>query len=196
LEASSSSPFQRARTWVPDGGNTTIGGLSGGHELERVKSEPIGSAQPNRHFSFFEAGTKEQDVEEAAIETQSNRRPESAEQKARQRFVSRWFMKKLKETTTESAREDRSKGKKEGKRKRFTVWSQLRATLFNSWFNILLLAVPAGFVVNYLHLNPIAIFFVNFGAILPLTTLFSYAIDEVRLRLKGVSGMLVYMSFG
>ncbi len=81
-------------------------------------------------------------------------------------------------------------------RKRYTVGNQLRAAIFNSWLNVLLLAVPAGFIVNYLHLNPIIVFFVNFGAILPLTTLFSYAIDDLRLRFKGIGGMLIYMSFG
>jgi Ca2+:H+ antiporter len=92
--------------------------------------------------------------------------------------------------------EEPPKAKKTLKHKPFTLVNQLKATVFNSWLNILLLAVPAGFVVNYLHLNPIAVFFVNFAAILPLTTLFSYAVDEVRLRYKGVGGMLVYMSFG
>jgi Ca2+:H+ antiporter len=94
------------------------------------------------------------------------------------------------------AREEPPKAEKVLKHKPFTVGNQLRATTFNSWLNILLLAVPAGFVVNYLHLNPIAVFFVNFAAILPLTTLFSYAVDEVRLRYKGGLGMLVYISLG
>jgi len=37
------------------------------------------------------------------------------------------------------------------------VKDQVRAVLFSSWINLLLLAVPVGFVVNYLHVNGIAI---------------------------------------
>jgi Ca2+:H+ antiporter len=136
-----------------------------------------------------------------AASNPSTGRPPSKEFTARKRFISKFIRKAQNEvhngeTTTGWAAGKPPKPKKVLKHKPFTVWSQLRATIFKSPLNILLLAVPAGFVVNYLHLNPIAVFFVNFGAILPLTTLFSYAIDEVRLRYKGALGMLVYMSFG
>lgn len=145
----------------------------------------------------------EEDVEgTAAARRLSSRRPPSEEQKARSRFIARFRKHKVRSDkeeeaqTTDLVAEEPPKAKKGVKHKPFTVGNQLRATIFNSWLNILLLAVPAGFVVNYLRLDPIAIFFVNFAAILPLTTLFSYAIDEVRLRYKGVGGMLAYMSFG
>jgi Ca2+:H+ antiporter len=181
--------LRRAGTWV--GGESAVqdSGLSA---LGRVTSEPTPSV---RYFETFEFATKKQDVEEAAVENQPTGRPPSEEQKARQRFISRFRKKHKSEADKEKATADLA-AEELPKAKTFTVANQLRATIFNSWLNVLLLAVPAGFVVNYLHLNPIAVFFVNFAAILPLTTLFSYAIDEVRLRYKGVGGMLVYMSFG
>jgi hypothetical protein len=51
-------------------------------------------------------------------------------------------------------------------------------------------------VVNYMNLNSIAVFFVNFVAILPLNSIFTIAIDEVRLRTSNVGGILIYMSLG
>lgn len=167
--------------------------MSRGYELERVTSAPIRSI---RHFETCETATKDKDVEDIAIENQSTGRPPSEELKARRRFIGRFRKKHGEEATTSLAKEISPNEDNSPKEKQFTVGNQLRATIFNSPLNILLLAVPAGFVVNYLHLNPIAVFFVNFGAILPLTTLFSYAIDELRLRYKGIGGMLIYMSFG
>jgi hypothetical protein len=89
-----------------------------------------------------------------------------------------------------------TEGKKALKHRPFTVRSQLKGTLFSSWINVLLFAVPAGFVVNYMNLNSIAVFFVNFVAILPLNSIFTIAIDEVRLRTSNVGGILIYMSLG
>lgn len=188
------NPLHRAETWVGEG---SIAQDSDPPPIEKINSaptHPLGVLRPLR-------GTKEQDIEEVAVDNQLTGRSQSEELKARRRFIA-LFRKKHKneadkeETTTDLAVGEPPKAKRALKHKPFTVGNQLRATIFNSWLNILLLAVPAGYVVNYLHINPIAVFFVNFAAILPLTTLFSYAIDEVRLRYKGVGGMLVYMGFG
>jgi hypothetical protein len=131
------------------------------------------------------AGTKQELSSEMTAENpQSTGRLPSDEQRARQRFISKF----------NSGSGLLRKGKL--KHKRFTVHNQHRVTIFSSWLNILLLAVPAGFVVNYLGLNLIAVFFVNFAAILPLNTLFSYAIDELTLPTGLLGGILVCMSFG
>jgi Ca2+:H+ antiporter len=167
--------------------------LGSTHELERVLSAPTWSSQPPERR---ETTVEQEDVEKTAIETQFTKRSPSEEQKARQKFIALFRSKKNEETIAGLTDEEPESTEKTLKHKPFTIGNQLRATILNSWLNVLLLAVPAGFVVNYLDLNPIVVFFVNFGAILPLTTLFSYAVDEVRLRYKGVSGMLVYMSFG
>lgn len=82
------------------------------------------------------------------------------------------------------------------KHKPFTVGNQLRVALLSSWLNLLLLASPVGFVVFYLGVNPVAVFFVNFAAILPLNSIFSLAIDELMIWTGFLGGIMVYMSFG
>jgi hypothetical protein len=186
------NPIRRARTSVGDELVAPNVLLSRGYGLERVTSAPTRFVP---RLETNKTTTKDKDVEGTAIENQLTGRPPSEELKARRKFIAR-FRKKHKEATTGLVGEMPPNADNDPKPRQFTVGNQLRATIFNSPLNILLLAVPAGFVVNYLHLNPIAVFFVNFGAILPLTTLFSYAIDELRLRYKGIGGMLIYMSFG
>ena len=73
---------------------------------------------------------------------------------------------------------------------------QARAVLFDSWINVLLLAVPVGFVVNYLHANGIAIFIVNFIAIIPLAAMLSCATEEIALRAGVTLGGLLNATFG
>jgi len=80
--------------------------------------------------------------------------------------------------------------------KPFTVGNQLKATIFYSWINLLLFAVPAGLALYYVDANPVAIFFVNFAAVVPMASLLGLAMDELRLRTGDVLGALVYISFG
>jgi Ca2+:H+ antiporter len=95
----------------------------------------------------------------------------------------------------------------------YTFGNQIRASLFNSWINVLLLAgkrakatrstgslltylVPVGIIVNYIHVTPVAIFIINFIAIIPLAALLSYATEEIALRTGEVIGGLLNASFG
>ncbi|ERF74258.1 hypothetical protein EPUS_01945 [Endocarpon pusillum Z07020] len=78
----------------------------------------------------------------------------------------------------------------------YTFGNQIRATLFNSWINVLLIAVPVGIIVNYVHITPVAIFVINFIAIIPLAALLSYATEEIALRTGEVVGGLLNASFG
>lgn len=79
---------------------------------------------------------------------------------------------------------------------KFTVASQLRATLLNSWINVLLVFVPAGIAVHYAHLSEVAAFVVNFVAIIPLAAMLSYATEEIALRVGETLGGLLNASFG
>lgn len=78
----------------------------------------------------------------------------------------------------------------------FTVASQLRATILNSWINVLILAAPAGIALHVIDANPIAIFTVNFIAIIPLAAMLSYATEEIALRTGETIGGLLNASFG
>ncbi|KAL9089451.1 MAG: hypothetical protein Q9165_005772 [Trypethelium subeluteriae] len=82
------------------------------------------------------------------------------------------------------------------KRRPITIQSQIRATVFGSWINILLLVVPAGFAVNYAHLNGVVVFVVNFIAIIPLAGMLSYATEELALRVGETLGGLLNATFG
>ncbi len=64
---------------------------------------------------------------------------------------------------------------------KFTTASQFRATLFNSWINLLYFIVPTGFAVRYTSGNSLATFLVNFFAIIPLPSAAEYAIAELTL---------------
>ncbi|EEP75850.1 conserved hypothetical protein [Uncinocarpus reesii 1704] len=70
------------------------------------------------------------------------------------------------ETPNETVMEDpESLGAKDNKQK-YTFVGQLKATLLNSWVNVLLLAAPVGIIVHHIHLDPIVVFVVNFVAIM------------------------------
>ena len=90
---------------------------------------------------------------------------------------------------TKSTESKRSKTK-------FTVMSQLKATVFNSWINVLLIAVPVGIAVNYAKVTPVAVFVVNFIGIIPLAAMLSYATEEIALRTGETLGGLLNATFG
>lgn len=129
-----------------------------------------------------------QAVEEMPIKSDSDACHPTEEHTARTSLVARSQERKI-------VRDDEPPSTSPSHR-RYTVGNQLKATIFRSWINVLLLAVPAGFVVNYLNLSPIAVFFVNFAAILPINSIFTLAIDEMKLRTGALLGVLIYMSLG
>lgn len=81
-------------------------------------------------------------------------------------------------------------------RKKFTAWGQVKATIFNSWINVLLIMVPVGIAVNYAKIDPVAVFVVNFIAIIPLAAMLSYATEEIALRTGETIGGLLNATFG
>jgi Ca2+:H+ antiporter len=79
----------------------------------------------------------------------------------------------------------------------FTVRNQLSRTLFNSWINVLLVAAPAGIAINYVpQVNRIAVFVVNFIAIVPLAAMLGFATEEIALRTGETIGGLLNATFG
>lgn len=81
-------------------------------------------------------------------------------------------------------------------KEQFTFMGQLKATLFNSWINILFLMVPVGIAVNYTHISPIAVFVINFIAIIPLAAMLSYATEEIAFHTGETFGGLLNATFG
>lgn len=96
-----------------------------------------------------------------------------------------------------SENDEKEEADPSGKSKqKFTAMGQFRATVLNSWINILLIASPVGIAVYYAHVNPVAVFVINFIAIIPLAAMLSYATEEIALRTGEVIGGLLNASFG
>ncbi|KAL8706274.1 MAG: hypothetical protein Q9201_000650 [Fulgogasparrea decipioides] len=81
-------------------------------------------------------------------------------------------------------------------RQKFTFMGQLKATLFNSPINILLLMVPVGIGVHFTNISSIGVFVINFIAIIPLAAMLSYATEELALRTGETLGGLLNATFG
>ncbi|TKA47004.1 hypothetical protein B0A49_12827 [Cryomyces minteri] len=60
----------------------------------------------------------------------------------------------------------------------------------------LTLMVPVGIALNYTGANPVAVFVVNFIAIIPLAAMLSYATEEIALRVGETLGGLLNATFG
>jgi Ca2+:H+ antiporter len=79
------------------------------------------------------------------------------------------------------------------------VGRQIRAVLFPNWYTInwLLVAVPIGIALHFVKgMSPLAVFVVNFLAIIPLAGILSFATEEIALRVGEVLGGLLNASFG
>lgn len=74
--------------------------------------------------------------------------------------------------------------------------AQVRFVIFGNWLNVLLLFVPTGFALRYTHSNPIAVFCVNFIAIIPSATILSNAANQLSLRTGEYVGALLNMTSG
>ncbi|KAL4927005.1 calcium/proton exchanger [Aspergillus undulatus] len=93
--------------------------------------------------------------------------------------------------------EDRNAADEPRDKQKFTAVGQFKATVLNSWINILLLAAPAGIAINYVDgVDPVAIFVVNFIAIIPLAAMLSFATEEIALRTGETIGGLLNATFG
>ena len=96
----------------------------------------------------------------------------------------------------EKDREGRSKSWLKREKQTFTAVGQLKATILNSYINILLVFVPIGIAVNYAGIAPVGVFVINFIAIIPLAAMLSYATEEIALRTGETIGGLLNATFG
>lgn len=69
-------------------------------------------------------------------------------------------------------------------------------TLSSNYVNVLLVFVPAGIVLGALDMSPMAVFIVNFLAIVPLAALLSFATEELSAKLGQTIGGLMNATFG
>ncbi|KAI0438397.1 calcium/proton exchanger [Xylaria telfairii] len=76
------------------------------------------------------------------------------------------------------------------------VWHIMKATLLSSPVNILLFAVPFGIIAGNTHWDPIAVFAINFFAIIPLAAVLSFATEQISAELGEALGGLLNATFG
>jgi len=138
---------------------------------------------------------------EVAVGGEMNGRPSEGGEATRRR--KKWLG--LKKTGDERPTlAHRSSSAHSGKSKKFPkhipLGQQIRAVLFPQWLTInwLLFCVPVGIsIANVGHsIPPIAVFVVNFVAIIPLAAILSYATEEIALRVGETLGGLLNASFG
>lgn len=78
----------------------------------------------------------------------------------------------------------------------FNLKTQLRILLLSSWQTSFLLLVPAGFATYYSGVNAVAVFIVNFFAIVALGGLLSLATREMELRSGAKLSAVTVITFG
>lgn len=129
---------------------------------------------------------READSEETVVDA-TRSRPRSNEEKARRRFVGKFFKKNKKESSEDSDDAPKKrpwyKGKELYHKEPFTLRNQIQRTILSSWVNLLLIAAPVGIALNYAGVDGKIVFTVNFIAIIPLAGLLSFATEEIALHL-------------
>ncbi|KAI9026700.1 Sodium/calcium exchanger protein-domain-containing protein [Hyaloraphidium curvatum] len=73
---------------------------------------------------------------------------------------------------------------------------QLYEVATNTWINALLVFVPLGLLAEWLHWGDVAVFTLNFFAIVPLAKLLGFATEEIALRTSQAIGGLLNATFG
>jgi hypothetical protein len=79
-----------------------------------------------------------------------------------------------------------------------SIGQQVKAVLFPHWItmNWLLIAVPIGIALNYMHAHPLALYIVNTIAVMPLATILSFAVEEIALQVDQGMGAVLNAIFG
>ncbi|KFY12333.1 hypothetical protein V492_03942 [Pseudogymnoascus sp. VKM F-4246] len=203
----SRNPFGRTRSHDPRSYDVEEGVPHVRHaDTEPVQRSPVepgiisrtpshaGSANaPVISAADKEAGITQTSEDSKAPGTGSTARPRSEEEKARSRFMSKFGKHSKEEKRPETTD---SEDTKKHANKPFTFGGQMRSIFLGSWVNILLLAAPVGIALGASHQNFIAVFVVNFIAIIPLAALLSYATEEIALRVGETLGGLLNATFG
>jgi Ca2+:H+ antiporter len=71
-----------------------------------------------------------------------------------------------------------------------------KITLLSNYVNVLLVFMPLGIIAGAMHWSPIAVFILNFFAIIPLAAVLSFATEEISMNLGETMGGLLNATFG
>ncbi|KAJ1729118.1 hypothetical protein LPJ61_003684 [Coemansia biformis] len=75
-------------------------------------------------------------------------------------------------------------------------WQVIKLSVLSSWINVLLLLVPVGIASHPAKFPDVAIFIINFFAIVPLAKMLGYATEQLALHLGETLGGLLNATFG
>ncbi|CAK7567798.1 MAG: hypothetical protein SEPTF4163_005767, partial [Sporothrix epigloea] len=194
-------------------------GFGGIEDLDSSTAGPIGHAMtaPNSSYSEMSPALPRQVLSEnddngsgageksanPSVETQSSNAVTLDGLKNRNRGGDRPSSGEIEEPCDSYKNAKDKKPKKEGgmfkhvqPKEPFTVANQLQRTFLNSYINLLLIAAPVGIALHFTSVDPIAIFVVNFIAIVPLAAMLSSATEEIALRTGETLGGLLNATFG
>ena len=160
---------------------------------------PVEGVSSVKDFSRDHEKSQDSGTTESSTVVDSETKCEEKEGKPRRRFINKFpfVSKSTKEEDGEEVKKPRTRsGLWEKDTQTFTAVSQLRATLFNSWVNVLLIFVPIGIAVNFANVPKVGVFVINFIAIIPLAAMLSYATEEIALRTGETIGGLLNATFG
>ncbi|KAM3512215.1 hypothetical protein MY11210_004133 [Beauveria gryllotalpidicola] len=76
------------------------------------------------------------------------------------------------------------------------TWHITKVTLLSNYINFLLVMVPIGIAAGMLKWSAIAVFTINFFAIIPLAAVLSFATEEISMKLGDALGGLLNATFG
>lgn len=68
--------------------------------------------------------------------------------------------------------------------------------VMSSWMNVLLVLAPLGILAHFLNWSPIAVFLLNFGALIPLALLLGEITEDLAVRFGSTIGGLLNATFG
>ena len=93
---------------------------------------------------------------------------------------------------------DRKRRHHEAMNRKIPAMQQVRTVLFPRWLTInwLLLAAPVGIALYVIKAQALAVFIVNFLAIIPLAGLLGFGTEEIAMRVGDVLGGLLNASLG
>ncbi|KAK7420039.1 hypothetical protein QQZ08_010566 [Neonectria magnoliae] len=198
---------QPGRTGTWDGGRleqqSTRNDPSTGEKLTHASTDPTNARAVARDWSNVDTMTDGREVEE----TTDARGDTAISQRSLVDDNERGLRNRKQDDAPIQPEEDDDKSKKIKKdhklfknvqpKEPYTFANQLQRTFLNSWINVLLVAAPVGIALNYVpSVNRVAVFVVNFIAIIPLAAMLSFATEEIALRTGEVLGGLINATFG
>ena len=169
---------------------------SGSRDLEEkdlYSEKETDDPHRERHDQSEDTNTGTTGISDATtVQPEAEDNGSTTQPRQRKGFLSRFHRKKNGDENPKTEDDDSMP-----KQKPFTAMSQLRATLLNSYINVLLVMAPVGIALNYVKgISPVAVFVVNFIAIIPLAAMLSYATEEIALRTGETIGGLLNATFG